>query len=83
MYGLGLFALSLSHYLFLSLVIALAFSFSLMMMASSNTILQTIVDDKKRGRVISLFVMAPRRGIVWQFTGRRGCTQIRHSGTLL
>ena len=63
MYGLGLFALSLSHYLLLSLVIALVVGFSLMMqMASSNTILQTIVDDKKRGRVISLFVMA-RRGV--------------------
>ncbi|HEX9144397.1 MAG TPA: MFS transporter, partial [Candidatus Binatia bacterium] len=63
MYGLGLFALSLSHYLLLSLVIALVVGFSLMIqMASSNTILQTIVDDKKRGRVISLFVMA-RRGV--------------------
>ena len=62
-YGMGLFALSLSHYLVLSLVIALVVGFSLMMqMASSNIILQTIVDDKKRGRVISLFVMA-RRGV--------------------
>jgi hypothetical protein len=32
------------------------------MWSSGNTILQTIVDDKKRGRVISLFVMA-RRGV--------------------
>jgi MFS family permease len=63
MYGIGLFALSLSHSLLLSLVIALVVGFSLMIqMASSNTILQTIVDDKKRGRVISLFVMA-RRGV--------------------
>jgi MFS family permease len=31
-------------------------------MASSNTIVQTIVDDSMRGRVISLFVMA-RRGV--------------------
>jgi MFS family permease len=63
MYGIGLFALSLSHSLLLSLVIALVVGFSLMMqMASSNTILQTIVDDNKRGRVISLFVMA-RRGV--------------------
>ena len=62
-YGLGIFALSFSHYLLLSLVIALVVGFSLMMqMASSNTILQTIVDDEKRGRVISLFVMA-RRGV--------------------
>ncbi len=63
MYGFGIFALSFSHYLLLSLVIALVVGFSLMMqMASSNTILQTIVDDQKRGRVISLFVMA-RRGV--------------------
>ncbi|HJX11492.1 MAG TPA: MFS transporter, partial [Candidatus Binatia bacterium] len=53
----------LSHHLVLSLVIAVGVGFSLMMqMASSNTILQTIVDDRKRGRVISLFVMA-RRGV--------------------
>lgn len=62
-YGIALFALSFSHSLALSLAIALVIGFSLMMqMASSNTILQTIVDDKKRGRVISLFVMA-RRGV--------------------
>ena len=34
----------------------------MMQMASSNTIVQSIVDDQKRGRVMSLFVMA-RRGI--------------------
>ena len=63
LYGVGLFVLSLSHYLVLSLVIALVIGFCLMLqMASCNTILQTIVDDKKRGRVISLFVMA-RRGV--------------------
>jgi MFS family permease len=62
-YGVGLSALSLSHHLVLSLVLALAIGFSLMMlMASSNTILQTIVDETKRGRVLSLFVMA-RRGV--------------------
>ena len=63
LYGIGLSALSFSHSLVLSLVIALVIGFSLMVqMASSSTILQTIVDDKKRGRVISLFVMA-RRGV--------------------
>ena len=34
----------------------------MMQMASSNTIVESTVDDQKRGRVISLFVMA-RRGI--------------------
>ena len=63
LYGLGLSALSLSHYLVVSLSIAVVIGTTLMLqMASSNTILQTIVDDSKRGRVISLFVMA-RRGV--------------------
>ena len=63
LYGVGLFALSFSHVLSIALIIALVLGFSLMMqMASSNTIVQSIVDDQKRGRVLSLFVMA-RRGI--------------------
>jgi MFS-type transporter involved in bile tolerance (Atg22 family) len=46
-----------------ALGIALVLGLSLMMqMASSNTIVQSIVDDQKRGRVLSLFVMA-RRGV--------------------
>ena len=62
-YGIGLAALSRSHYLILSLLLALMIGFSLMLlMASANTILQTIVEETKRGRVISLFVMA-RRGV--------------------
>jgi MFS family permease len=63
LYGAGLIALSLSTSLPIALSIALLLGFSLMMqMASSNTIVQTIVDDQKRGRVMSLFVMA-RRGV--------------------
>jgi MFS family permease len=63
LYGVGLFALSFANLLPLALIIALLLGFSLMMqMASSNTIVQSIVDDQKRGRVLSLFVMA-RRGI--------------------
>lgn len=62
-YGVGLFALSFSHLLTVALGIALVLGLSLMMqMASSNTIVQSIVDDQKRGRVLSLFVMA-RRGV--------------------
>ncbi len=34
----------------------------MLQMATSNTIVQSIVDDQKRGRVMSLFVMA-RRGV--------------------
>lgn len=63
LYGAGLFALAWSNLLSIALIIALVLGFSLMMqMASSNTIVQSIVDDQKRGRVLSLFVMA-RRGI--------------------
>jgi len=63
LYGVGLVALSLSRSLAIALTIALVLGVSLMMqMASSNTIVQSIVDDQKRGRVMSLFVMA-RRGI--------------------
>lgn len=63
LYGIALSALSLSHNMILSLFIATVVGFSLMMlMASSNIILQTIVHENKRGRVLSLFVMA-RRGV--------------------
>jgi len=63
LYGVGLVALSFSRSLAVALTIALLLGVSLMMqMASSNTIVQSIVDDQKRGRVMSLFVMA-RRGI--------------------
>ncbi len=63
LYGLGFFALSISHSTPIALVIALVLGISLMLqMASSNTFVQTIVDDQKRGRVLSLFVMA-RRGV--------------------
>jgi len=63
LYGVGLVALSFSGSLAIALIIALVLGVSLMLqMASSNTIVQSIVDDQKRGRVMSLFVMA-RRGI--------------------
>ena len=63
LYGVGLFALSFSRLLAIALVIAVVLGFALMMqMASSNTIVQSMVDDQKRGRVLSLFVMA-RRGV--------------------
>ena len=58
-FGLTLIGFSFSHSLPLSLLLMLAAGFSLMMyMASSNTILQTIVEEDKRGRVMSLYTMA-------------------------
>lgn len=58
-FGIGLIAFSLSRVLWLSLALMLLTGFGLMVqMASSNTVLQTIVDDDKRGRVMSFYTMA-------------------------
>lgn len=55
----GLILFSFSRNLTLSLFLMLFTGFGMMtQMASSNTLLQTIVDDDKRGRVMSLYVMA-------------------------
>lgn len=59
MFGAGLIAFSASRWLWLSLVLMLFTGYGLMQqMASSNTILQTIVDEDKRGRVMSFYTMA-------------------------
>jgi len=58
-FGIGLIFFSLSNFLWLSFSVLLVVGFGMMVhMASSNTILQTMVDDDKRGRVMSLYVMA-------------------------
>jgi len=58
-FGIGLISFSLSHTLWISFFLLLLTGFGMMVhMASSNTILQTIVDDDKRGRVMSLYAMA-------------------------
>ena len=58
-FGIGLIALGLSRALWLSLLLMLFVGGAMMtQMASSNTILQTIVQDEKRGRVMSFFSMA-------------------------
>ena len=58
-FGLGLIAFSLSGVLWLSMLLLAVAGFMLMMeTAASNTILQTIVDDDKRGRVMSFYAMA-------------------------
>lgn len=55
----SLLLFSFSTNLILSLICLAAGGFGMMMQtASSNTILQTLVDDDKRGRVMSLFTMA-------------------------
>jgi MFS family permease len=59
LFGLGLIAFSLSHFVLLSMFLLVITGFSLMMeTTASNTIVQTIVDDSKRGRVMSFYAMA-------------------------
>jgi len=59
LFGLGLVVFSLSRVLWLSIGFILVVGFGQMVqMASSNTILQTLVDDDKRGRVMSLYAMS-------------------------
>jgi MFS family permease len=59
LFGIALICFSLSHLLWLSLILMLFTGFGQMVqMASSNTILQTIIDDDKRGRVMSFYIMA-------------------------
>jgi MFS family permease len=58
-FGIGLICFSFSHILWLSFFLLSLAGFGMMVhMASSNTILQTIVDDDKRGRVMSLYATA-------------------------
>ncbi len=59
LFGVGLIVLSFSRIFSLSLVLMLFIGLGMMMQtAASNTILQTITDDDKRGRVMSFYTMA-------------------------
>jgi MFS family permease len=58
-FGLGLIAFSLSHLLWLSILILLVVNGGFMLMlAATNTILQTIVEEHLRGRVMAYYAMA-------------------------
>lgn len=57
--GIGLIIFSLSRLLPLSLLAMLLIGLGLILqVAAGNTVLQTIVDDSKRGRVMSLYTMS-------------------------
>jgi MFS family permease len=57
--GLSMIGFSLSRSVPLSLAMLVVTGFcTIFQMAASNTLLQTIVDEDKRGRVMSLYVMA-------------------------
>jgi MFS family permease len=59
LFGAALAGFALSRSLWLSLLLMMATGFALMrQLAASNTILQTIVDEDKRGRVMSFYSMA-------------------------
>jgi MFS family permease len=59
LFGVGLIAFSFSRILWLSLVFLMISGCGMMVqMASSNTLLQIMVDDDKRGRVMAFFAMA-------------------------
>jgi MFS family permease len=57
--GMGLIVFSVSRYLPLSLVAMFFIGLgTILQIASGNTVLQTIVDDDKRGRVMSIYTMS-------------------------
>jgi len=57
--GLGLISFSFSTHLWLSLILIMCAGFGMMVQTvAGNTILQTITDDNKRGRVMSFYAMA-------------------------
>jgi MFS family permease len=59
LFGVGLIAFSLTQGLWLAIPCLVVTGVGFMVqMASSNTIIQTIVDDEKRGRVMSFYMMA-------------------------
>lgn len=58
-FGISLVIFSFSRILWLSMLILIFTGFGMMaQMASNNTVLQTIVHDDKRGRVMSIFMAA-------------------------
>ena len=62
-FGVGLILFGTSRILWLSLIVLLVCGFGMMQqMAASNTIIQTLVDDSKRGRVMSFI---PRPSWEW------------------
>jgi MFS family permease len=59
LFGLGLMAFSRAHVLWLAMPLLLLAGTGMMLQtAASNTIIQTIVDEDKRGRVMSLLAMS-------------------------
>jgi MFS family permease len=59
LFGTGLFLFAMSQVLWLSMLLLVVTGYGFItQLAVSNTLLQTIVDEDKRGRVMSFYVMA-------------------------
>ncbi len=59
MFGAGLILFGMSHVLWLSMVLMLLVGFGMMQgLAASNTVIQTLVPEDKRSRVMSYYTMA-------------------------
>jgi MFS family permease len=59
MFGAGLIAFGLSHTLWLSMLFMLVTGFGMMQgLAASNTVIQTLVPEEMRSRVMSYYTMA-------------------------
>lgn len=59
LFGFGLVILSFTSYFYFSVLLMIFIGLGMMLQtASSNTILQTITDDDKRGRIMSFYTMA-------------------------
>ena len=59
LFGAGLIVFSFSRLLWLSFTVMMVIGFGMMVqLTSSNIVLQTIVDEEKRGRVMSFYTMA-------------------------
>lgn len=58
-FGIGLIGFGLSHWFWLSMIMVLIVGVGMMQgMAASNTIIQTLVSEDMRGRVMSFYTMA-------------------------
>ncbi len=59
MFGAGLILFGLSHWLWLSMLLMLIVGYGMMQgLAASNTVIQTLVPEDKRSRVMSYYTMA-------------------------
>jgi MFS family permease len=85
MFGCGLICFALSRYILLSLACMLLTGFGMMtVLTSCNTILQTIVEEDKRGRVMSFYTMAFMGMVPFgSLMGGGLATQIGAPGTLM